>query len=514
MKDAVLIYPRLGSLDSVVADLPLSIIYAAADSVDRGHAVELLDLRCLEGDWRPALRRALEGGVRLVGVSVMTGQPLINAREISLFVREVAPGARIVWGGPHVTILPETVQEPFIDFCVRGYGSRCLAELVEALREGREDFTGIDGLSWKRGGQAIHNARPPFHELVPHAKLPYHLVDFDSPAYRRAYTNELMFSMFTSIGCPYKCAFCVHPTVYEVINPPKWVPIPEAEVVAHMEFAVQRFGVSNICIIDDTSFPDLKRMRRIFELLLERGLKVTLEFRGARINEMDNMDDAFIRLMIRAGTRVLKVGAESASDRMLKVFKKRITREQILRVNRKFARYPELVVDYNFFCGAPKETYDDLLTTKNTVMQLIRENPGAYYSFGSDWKPIPGSALLDVAEKEYGFRAPKTLDEWAEMDSFDSKEKIFHPWYTRKHDNLIKMMQLAAFAIDNKIVNETAENTTPLFRFLRLMSRLYKPLALFRLKYDVYGFMLEYDVQRFLMRNLGKMKELSERIHG
>ena len=101
-----------------------------------------------------------------------------------------------------------------------------------------------------------------------------------------------------------------------------------------------------------------------------------------------------------------------------------------------------------------------------------------------------------MAEKEYGFRAPKTLDEWAEMDSFDSKEKIFHPWYTKKHDNLIKMMQLAAFAIDNKIVNETAENQTILFRFLRFLSRLYRPFALFRLKYDMYDLMIEYDIQR------------------
>jgi radical SAM superfamily enzyme YgiQ (UPF0313 family) len=36
--------------------------------------------------------------------------------------------------------------------------------------------------------------------------------------------------------------------------------------------------------------------------------------------------------MIKAGVRVLKVGCESASDRLLKAMQKGITKEQILRV--------------------------------------------------------------------------------------------------------------------------------------------------------------------------------------
>lgn len=75
MTDILLIYPRLGNMDSMVVDLPLSIIYAAAESVKRGLTVEVADLR-LEKDWRATLRRILDRGVRLAGVSVMTGMPL------------------------------------------------------------------------------------------------------------------------------------------------------------------------------------------------------------------------------------------------------------------------------------------------------------------------------------------------------------------------------------------------------------------------------------------------------
>ncbi|MEW6264267.1 MAG: radical SAM protein [Thermodesulfobacteriota bacterium] len=499
MIDALLIYPRLGTLDTMVVDLPLSIIYAAADSVKRGHRIELLDLRVLRGNWKSVLKERLAQGVRLVGVSVMTGQPLISARDISRLVRQCSPETKIVWGGPHVTILPETVKEDFIDFLIRGYGSSSLADLLDQLKSDRPNPALVKGLSYKKNGRIVHNDRPPFHEILSYKELPYHLINVLDPGYQRAYSGKLMFTIFSSIGCPYKCTFCVHPTVYQDINPPKWIPLPVEEVVGHIEYAYNRFGARNICFLDDTSFPDLKRMRLIFALIIEQGLKVTLEFRGARINELDRMDDDFIRLMIKAGARVLKVGAESGSDRLLNIFQKGISKEQIVRVNRKFARYPELVVDYNFFCGAPGETYDDLRETKDMVIQLIRENPRAYYSWGSDWKPIPGSKLLEKAVQEYNFRVPRTMDEWAEMDSFDSKRKIVHPWYTPKHNNLIKIMQLSGLAIDNKIRLETATNKDLAYRLLRLLSRLYRPLAMFRLKRDLYDLPFEYELYRLML---------------
>ena len=113
--------------------------------------------------------------------------------------------------------------------------------------------------------------------------------------------GKRMFPIFSSIGCPYRCSFCLHPTVYRVINGPKWRPYDDEEVVDHIDHVTRTFRVDHICFIDDTSFPNIPRMGRIFERIIERGIKVTLEFRGARINEIDRMDDDFLRLMVKAG---------------------------------------------------------------------------------------------------------------------------------------------------------------------------------------------------------------------
>ncbi len=500
MIDALLIYPRLGNMDTMVVDPPLSIIYAATDAVKRGYRIECLDLRCVNGDWQPVVRSYLEQGVRLAGISVMTGAPLKNARQISRFIRAHYPDTKVVWGGPHVTILPETIQEDFLDFVIRGYGSRPLAELIAQLRGEGPGFSQILGLSYKQDGEVRHNPRSPEHEMLHFRDLPYHLLDLTAPCYGRAYAQKQVFPMFSAIGCPYQCTFCMHPAAYREINPPKWRPYPPEEVVDHIQFIIENFGTNCIAFIDDTSFPDLARMRRIFELILERGLEVEIHFRGARVNEIDRMDDEFLALMVKAGGRVLMVGAESGSNAVLKRMQKGITKAQLLRVNRKLARYPQLTPVYNMVYGTPGETYQDLVETKETILQLIRDNPNLYVGVSGDWKPIPGSKMLELAEREYGFRAPQTLDEWIEVDTFDSRHKLVHPWYTKSQNNMIKLLQISSFVIDDKIIRESAGNNSLKFRLYRALARIYKPIAMFRLKHNLHQLLVEYSIWRGMLR--------------
>lgn len=498
--DVLLIYPKLGSMDSMVMDIPLSIIYAAADSVKSGFKVKVLDLRCEHGSWKTRIKERLDEGVLLAGVSVMTGTPLRHAREISLFIKENNPQVKVVWGGPHVTLLPETIREDFVDFLIRGWGSVALSQLILRLKLKNYDYAHINGLSYKSNGDFFHNMRSGEHEALHYADIPYGLVDVNSRKYGRFYMGKRFFPIFTSLGCPYRCSFCMHPAAYKEISGPKWRPYPEQEVIEHIEYIINKFKATHICFIDDTSFPDLKRMRRIFEMIINRGIRVSLEFRGARINEIDSMSDDFLNLMVEAGGRVLMVGVESASNRVLDVMQKGITREQILRVNKKLARFPQIKPHYNFIYGTPAETYDDLIQTKDAVLTMLIDNPNAYFGFGSDWKPIPGSHMLTQAQHEYGFKAPRSLDEWIEMDSSDAKSKISHPWYTKKHDNLIKLMQITSFVIDDKIIKESALNRSFGFKMLRLLSRVYKPIAFFRLRFNFHHLLIEYGIWRAMLR--------------
>ncbi len=82
MIDVLLIYPKLGSMDSMVVDLPLSIIYAAAHSVKGGYNVKAVDLRCERGDWKEKLKnftaenakRAENNGENKICISSLCGK--------------------------------------------------------------------------------------------------------------------------------------------------------------------------------------------------------------------------------------------------------------------------------------------------------------------------------------------------------------------------------------------------------------------------------------------------------
>jgi len=74
-----------------------------------------------------------------------------------------------------------------------------------------------------------------------------------------------------------------------------------------------------IYFIDDDSFPKLKHVEQIIDLLQERNLPVGLGFRGARINEIKKMDHSFLNKLAKAGTDIMHIGAESGSDRILKL---------------------------------------------------------------------------------------------------------------------------------------------------------------------------------------------------
>jgi anaerobic magnesium-protoporphyrin IX monomethyl ester cyclase len=503
MIDALLLYPRLGSMDSIIVELPLSIIYAAAESNKRGYNVKLIDLRRERPDWQEVIDPIIEQGVRLVGISVMTGMPLESARKISQHIKEKFPDTPVVWGGPHATVLPETIEERFIDILIRGDGSLTLANLIATLKADQPDLSALPGISYKDNqGKAVHNDRSSEFERIHYSDIPYNLLDVASDDYQRVYKGEKqrLFPIFTTVGCPYKCTFCVSPAIYKEINGKKWLPDSVEDVIAHIEFLIATYSVTHLSIIDDTSFVNLKRMGEIFKRIIEKDIHVNLEFRGARINEIDKMDDDFLDLMVAAGGRVIMVGVESASDRILQKMQKGISKEQILRINQKLAKHTELIPHYNFLYGTPGEKYADLIETKEVVLQLLKDNSNAYFGIGSDWKPIPGSVMLEEAEQNFAYVGPKTMDDWIAMDTFDGVNKIRHPWYSDRFNNMTKLMQLSAFVIDDKLIKESEGNTTLFFRTVRLASHIYKPLAYFRMKYNIHQLMIEYHLYRWVVK--------------
>ena len=259
-------------------------------------------------------------------------------------------------------------------------------------------------------------------------------------------------------------------------------------------------------IYDDDSFVDLNRMHNLLSEYIRKGFqkKFKLDFRGARINELDRMDDNFLNLMEKANVDLMAIGVESGSDEILHKMNKGITVEQTIRVNKKLARYPSLKPHYNFFCGVPGETMKSLIETKALIIKLIKDNPNCYLGVGADWKPYPGSAMADKAVEAYGLSLPDNLLGWAAIDSFDA-DKLVHPWYTKEMNNMIKLLQIAGQMLDNKIREFRKDLGLVLGNFIFFLSVLYKPILLLRLRYNFTSFLLEYNLKNYLFHHIGEL---------
>lgn len=368
------------------------------------------------------------------------------------------------------------------------------------------DFSDILGLGYKEKGEVKVNPPRCEFEMPDFRDLPYDLVDINSDNYNRMANGETVLPIFTAMGCPYQCSFCMSPYVYRKVKGRKWITYSNDNVLDHIEYLLKKYEFSRLQVYDDDSFVDLDRLRQLLLGYIERGFhkKLKLDFRGARINELDKMDDELLHLMVNANVELLAIGAESGSEHSLKLMNKGITVEQTVRVNKKLARFPSLKPHFNFFCGIPGETIEDLYETKELILRLVRDNRNCYLGVGADWKPLPGTAMTDTAVREYGLTLPSSLAGWAAIDSFDAP-KITHPWYTKEMNNVIKLLQIAGMLLDRKISDYRKELGPITGRLIYVASLVYKPILLLRLRHNFSSFLIEYWIRGFVTHNIGKI---------
>ena len=98
-------------------------------------------------------------------------------------------------------------------------------------------------------------------------------------------------------------------------------------VISDIEYVVNRFGAKGVYFREDNFTLINKRVVDICEKLLSKNIKVF----WACETRVDTVDENLIKLMKSSGCVGLYVGVEHLSQRMLDIFNKRITVEQIVK---------------------------------------------------------------------------------------------------------------------------------------------------------------------------------------
>ena len=499
-----MIYPLQGFSGAYVKHIPLSLLYASVEIVKSGAEVVIFDQRLYPNNWQEELNKLIDDTVLMAGISVMSGAPINNAQVVGQFIKDKDPDIKIVWGGPHVTFYPETIltDEPNVDYVISGYASETFDLLVQSIRQGATPDL-VSGAGWRDADGTVHHngGGDKSFEYIDYKDIPYHLID-DYSVYGQLDQDKRIFSMYAAVGCPYQCSFCSSPAQYRGIKGRKWVSLDVNDIIDHIQHVVETYDANYIYFIDDDSFPKLSHVEAIIDEFRARGLhrKVKLGFRGARINEIIRMSDEFLTKLADAGTDILHIGAESGSDRILKLIRKDCVAEDIIACNQKLARHPEISVGYNFIMGLPTETLEDLKKTRDLMWRLQEDHPNCIIFPPNKFRPLPNTELYDVAEKEWGYKMPQSLDDWAKIEA---EGDISDQWYDAEVERFCNLMLLCSYFIDNKIARVT-EGKSLFTRFARITNRLYRPVARLRFKYGWSRFLIEYYIYSYLTGALAR----------
>lgn len=383
----------------------------------------------------------------VAGITAMTFT-LIDVIMTADVIKANQPDCSVVLGGTHTHIFPqETASLPNVDYVIQGEGEFSFVEFIEAL-EGNRSLQNVTGLAYEKNGRFIDNGISPKIEnldSIPHPDRT--LLPLEHYNSLLAHEKNIT-TMFTSRGCPNKCAFCDRPNS-PVISGFRWR--SAGNVVDEME-ACAALGINEILIYDDTFSIRKDRVFEICEEILSRNLHVAWDVR-AHVNTVTR---EMLQLMKRAGCDRIHYGVESGNDRMLKVIRKNTT---VRRINEAFADTRKAGIDAlaYFMIGLPEEKESDIQDVLDLAIELKPEYchftifcpyPNtAFYERGLSSGIIPRDIWRDFAkDPQPGFSLPVWEENFTREELQQSLVKLYKKFYLRPQYILKRVVRIKSFS--------------------------------------------------------------------
>jgi radical SAM superfamily enzyme YgiQ (UPF0313 family) len=381
--------------------LPLALVHLG--SMFPGRRVTIVDGRLDLA--REAAVRELAQEAACLGVTVLTGAPILDALRVSRAAKRARPDLPVIWGGWHPSLLAgQCLDADAVDACVVGQGERTFVDVVRAIDEGRA-LEGIPGVAVRRGATVVHGPPRAFEDVNALPPADFGLLDLE--AYF-AFRGVRRLDYCSSQGCPFPCAFCADPQVYKQ----RWSGLRAERVVADVARHAERYSLSEVFFNDDNFFTDLRRTDAVCQGLLDARVRVRW-FATGRADLLRRLDDEQLARLRESGCYKINVGAESGSPELLKAIRKGTLVDEVLETAEKLHRHG-IGARFSFIAGFPQEPAASLRDTYRAV-KALRDIDGAFETPIYFYAPYPGTELF-TKMPALGFAAPATLEAWEDVD--------------------------------------------------------------------------------------------------
>lgn len=380
---------RCAGITPVSVYPPIRLAYTAALLEKNNFNVKILDANAFDDHYEDVKEKIKEYDPDLVLFTTSVTTISFDAKVADI-TKEINKNIIVVLDDPHIApVMPEKVLTTFknIDILILGESEFVTLDLVKNIK----DLKKIDGIVYRYGDEIIKNnpAKPGDINELPNPA--YHLLPIKK-YYSLTFARKKPFAtIITSVGCPYKCDFCIigGSTIWRGYGG-KWRAKTAEKILDEVEYLYEKFKIKDFYFFDETFTVDKKRVIDVCNGLVNRGLKI----RWACNSRVDTVDQEMLELMKKTGCWNICYGVESGSETLLNNIHKEITLERakhIFNVSKKLGLNPSA----SFMLGLPGENWK---TIKETLQFAIKLDPvRAQFVITT---PYPGTKLYDYVKKE------------------------------------------------------------------------------------------------------------------
>ena len=360
--------PSIFLLDERVF-MTLGILKVAAVLEQAGVEVEMLDLSGVENYEEVVRDYASASATSCYGLTATTPQ-MPAATKIYRTIRAMCPQARIILGGPHVTLIHAAYQyEQKRGRDGRGTSAyRSLGEMFDVMVVGDGElavFEALETIALK----LVDGDDPRSSYFLTNQKLtelPFparHLIDVDS--YHYSIDGVRALSMIAQLGCPFGCGFCggrMSPFLRRIRMR------TSENIVREMVQLYETYGMTGFMLYDDELNVNPKIIE-LMDLITATQEKLGVEFRLRGFIKAELFTDQQAAAMYRAGFRWILVGFESGHERILTNIQKKSSRADNTRCM-DIARRHHLKVKALMSVGHPGESEETIRATADWLLAV------------------------------------------------------------------------------------------------------------------------------------------------
>ncbi|MEO8601506.1 MAG: radical SAM protein [bacterium] len=426
----------------------LGVLWVAAMLEKAGHTCELIDMDADEATLATVMQRLDAGRFDVLGLTAVT-PTYANAVEIAKAAKARWPQLPIMLGGIHATVDPIVcAKDPLFDFIVVGEAEVTVVELVDAIMAKATDVCGIKGLVYRDASGAVvsSGARALVPDLDDYPYPAVHLIK-DLNKYAPAHATVLPAApIMVSRGCPGACTYCQTKNIFGRRTRFR----TPANVIGEIRRLVYDYGVKEIHFLDDVITANKKFVREFCALLKQEPYKLHLEVANGLRADMVN--EEILTALKEVGLRNVGFGIESGNERVLKLVKKGITKDQVRKAIG-IAKAIGLETWGFFIFGLPGDTEESIRDTVDFAIEL--DPKYAKFVF---LKPFPGSEVfyqLDerglIDNRDYSQYGPYTapvhhLEGVSQQRMLELQQQALRRFYLRPGKIIEHLRDLRSFA--------------------------------------------------------------------